>query len=74
MRNVRAASRSFGVQINVNPTVAEFLLEGSVSRLSRLMIKHFVRIRLQQSEHCPPDKFHVYSLRHQKELTQDFVS
>ncbi len=74
LRNFRAASREFGVQIIVHPTVAEYLLEGSVSRLSRLMIKHFVRIRLQQSEHCPPDKFHVYSLRHQKELTQDFVS
>lgn len=74
LRNFRVTTREFGVQIVVHPTVAEYLLEGAVSRLSRLMMKYFVRIRLQQSEHCPPDKFHVYSLRHQKELTQEFMN
>ena len=57
----------------VHPHVAAYLAEGALSRLSRLMIKYFVKIKVQQSEHTNIDQFRFFSVRKQKDVTNDYL-
>ncbi|MBI3260079.1 MAG: Rne/Rng family ribonuclease [Ignavibacteriae bacterium] len=68
----RNNSHEFSIILFVHPTMAEYLLEGSISRLSRLMIKHFLKIKLQQSHELRPNEFKFYSQKQQRDITQDF--
>ncbi|MBS1537694.1 MAG: Rne/Rng family ribonuclease [Bacteroidetes bacterium] len=70
--NFRIESHEFSIILFVHPSMAEYLLEGSISRLSRLMIKHFVKIKLQQTDILSPDEFQFYSQKQQRDITQDF--
>ncbi|MBK9248823.1 MAG: Rne/Rng family ribonuclease [Ignavibacteria bacterium] len=72
LHSFRMGSREFSLLLLVHPTMAEFLLEGSISRISRLMIKHFIKVKLQQSDVLRPNEFKFYSTRQQRDITQDF--
>jgi len=72
LKNFRSRSNEFKILVEVSPLIASHLAEGSVSRLSRLMFKYFLRIKLQVSHNLDYDKFRVYSIRHQKEITQEY--
>ena len=73
LKNFRVKSREFRITLEVHPHIATFLSEGTFSRLSRLMIKYFVRIKLQQNELIHIDKFRFYSDKKQKDITQEFM-
>lgn len=72
LRNFRTSSFESKVMLTVSPDLAEFLTEGSFNKLSRLMLKYFVRIRLQQSEKLNDNTFKFYSIKYQKDITQDY--
>lgn len=72
LKKFREASNEFKILIEVSPLLATHLAEGSVSRLTKLMFKYFLRIKLQVSHTLEYDQFRVYSIRHQKEITQGY--
>ena len=72
LKNFRSNSREFRLILHVHPNLAEFLSEGTISKLSRMMIKYFVKIKLQQSNHIRIDEFKFYSVRQEKDITQEF--
>ncbi|TAL70931.1 MAG: Rne/Rng family ribonuclease [Bacteroidetes bacterium] len=74
LKNFRANSREFRLILHVHPNLAEFLSEGTISKLSRMMIKYFVKIKLQQSNHIRIDEFKFYSVRQEKDITQEFLN
>ena len=44
LKNFRSKSKEFRVKLEVHPQVASYLSEGTISLLTRLMIKYFVKI------------------------------
>lgn len=73
LKNFRIHSREFRLILHVHPHLATYLTEGTISRLSRLMIKYFVKIKVQQSDVLKMDDFRFYSVRQQKDITQDYI-
>jgi Ribonuclease G/E len=74
IKNFRAGSREFRLILIVHPNVAAYLTEGTFSILSKLMIKYFVKIKIQQSNHIRMDEFKFYSVRQEREITQEFFT
>ncbi|HRP02301.1 MAG TPA: Rne/Rng family ribonuclease [Candidatus Kapabacteria bacterium] len=72
LRHFKKESNEFRLQLTLHPTIAEFITQGTLSTLSKLMIKYFVRIKLQQSDLLPLDNFKFYSIRQQKDITLDY--
>ena len=73
LKNFRTHSREFRLILYVHPHIAAFLSEGKISRLSRIMIKYFVKIKLQQNDLFKIDDFRFFSVRNQKDITQEYL-
>ncbi len=73
LKNFRIHSREFKLILQVHPHIANYLYEGTISRISRLMIKYFVKIKLQQNDNLKIDEFRFFSVRNQKDITQDYL-
>ena len=73
LKNFRIHSREFKLILQVHPHIANYLYEGTISRISRLMIKYFVKIKLQQNENLKIDEFKFFSVRNQKDITQEYL-
>lgn len=72
LKNFRIHSREFKLNLYVHPHIASYLTEGALSRLSRLMIKYFVKIKLIQDENTPIDSFKFESARSKKDITGEY--
>lgn len=72
LKNFRIHSREFRINLYVHPHTAPYLTEGAISRLSRLMIKYFVKIKLIQDENISIDAFKFESVRYQKDITHEY--
>ena len=53
--------------------MAEYLTEGAISRLSKLMIKHFIKIKLDINDNINPDEFTFVSTRTFRDITSDYL-
>jgi ribonuclease G len=73
LKNFRTNSREFRLVLEVHPNMISFLNEGTISRIARLMIKYFVKIKLMQNEHLHVDQFKFVSVKRQKDVTQEFI-
>jgi ribonuclease G len=73
LKNFRANSREFRLILIVHPLIASHLTDGTISKLSRMMIKYFVKIKLQQSDQNRTDEFKFYSQKQEKDITQEFL-
>ncbi|MBR3091066.1 MAG: hypothetical protein IKH10_03620, partial [Bacteroidetes bacterium] len=58
----------------VHPQIAEYLTEGQMTIVSRLMIKYFIKISVQQNDSINIDKFRVISDRKQKDITNEYMN
>jgi len=74
LKSFRNQSREFRLMLKVHSSVAKDLNEGKISKLSRLMIKYFVRIKLLQDDELKPSHFAFYSVRQQKEITKLYMN
>lgn len=73
LRSFRAKSTEFKLKLLVHPSMAEFLTEGTLTKISRLMIKYFVKIKVMQSDNIPVDEFKFISEKTNKDITQDYL-
>ncbi len=72
LKNFRKISKEFRLILNVHPNIAEYITEGTFSTISKLMIKYFVKIKVQQNENVQVDQFRFFSIRQQKDITNEF--
>ncbi|MCK5740883.1 MAG: Rne/Rng family ribonuclease [Chlorobi bacterium] len=72
LKNFRASSREFRLTLVVHPHIAVFLTEGTLSRMSKLMIKYFVKVKVQQNNQIQFGDFKFLSDRHNKDITQEY--
>jgi ribonuclease G len=73
LKNFRQKSREFRITLMIHPNMAEYLTEGTISRISRIMIKYFVKIKIQQNINFSMDEFRFYSGKTEKDITKDFL-
>jgi ribonuclease G len=66
-------SREFRLTLTANPVIIDYLTEGAMGRLTKLMLKYFVRIKVVPDESMPVDEFHFFSLRQQIDITEKFL-
>ncbi|GAB1371588.1 Rne/Rng family ribonuclease [Candidatus Kapaibacterium sp.] len=74
LKNFRRSSSEFRLILNVHPSIANFITEGTISVISKLMIKYFARIKVQQSDSVGIDQFRFYSVRQQKDITTEYTA
>lgn len=72
IRRFKSGSREFRLQLKVNPAIAEFLSKGTISRLTKVMFKFFVRIKLVPDSSVPMDEFRFISVKQGKDITDQF--
>ncbi|HPU24109.1 MAG TPA: ribonuclease E/G, partial [Candidatus Kapabacteria bacterium] len=73
LKNFRKNSREFKLILQVHPNIATYITEGTFSIISRLMLKYFVKITVQQSDTIGIDKFRFISVRKDKDITNEFM-
>lgn len=66
---IASPHREFRIELYVHPSIAKDLTEGTFSKLTRLMVKYFVKITLRQDEHHRLDEFRFMSIRKQCDIT-----
>ncbi len=55
--------------VRVHPLIAAYLSDGSLSRFVRLMVRHFIRLRLEPDPTLPQDTFRIISYRTGADIT-----
>lgn len=73
LKNFRRSSSEFRLILHVNPAIADYITSDAWSVISKLMIKHFARIKVQQSDSVGIDQFKFYSVRQQKDVTGEYL-
>ncbi|MBM4162382.1 MAG: ribonuclease E/G, partial [Ignavibacteria bacterium] len=72
IRRFKSESREFRLELRVNPNVASFLSHGAISRLTKIMFKFFVKIKLVPDAALPMDEFRFFSVKQKKDITDQF--
>ena len=67
-----SVEREFTLVLRVHPRVAQEIAGGAFSKLNRLMLRFFVKIRLEQDEHLRHEEFHFFSVRRQRDITAEY--
>lgn len=72
IKRFKTESREFRLILKVNPTVAEYLHHGTISRLTKIMFKFFVKIKLDSDSNMPVDEFRFISAKSGNDITEQF--
>src|SRR3990172_3142587 len=72
IRRFKSESREFRLELRANPTIAAYLHEGTISQLTRIKFKFFVRIKLIPDSSLPVDEFRFTSLKQGKDITDQY--
>lgn len=72
IKRFKSESREFRLQLRVNPAIAIYLTHGAISRLTKIMFKFFVRIKLVQDPALPMDEFRFISVKQDKDITDQY--
>jgi ribonuclease G len=69
VRRFKAETRGLRFTLRVNPELVDTLLTGLPNRLQRIMVKHFVLIKLESDLAIPVGEFRVISPKDEKDIT-----
>ncbi|MFQ5797417.1 MAG: ribonuclease E/G [Bacteroidota bacterium] len=72
IRRFRSESREFRLILRCNPSIAQYLTEGTISRLTRLRLKFFVRIKIEPESRLPVEEFRFISRKRSKDVTEEY--
>ncbi len=70
IRRFKSESREFRLILRCNPSIAEYLTEGTISRLTRLRLKFFVRIRIEPDPTLAVEEFRFISRKRNRDVTE----
>lgn len=74
LKRFKFESNEFKLLIRVHPSLADELLQGTISKLSRIMFKYFLRIKLLRDDSLSLNQFKVISVKTQKDITKDYLN
>lgn len=73
VKKFKSNSNEFNLLLNVNPYLADYITSGDISNLTKLMMKYSLHISLRTSHKIGLDKFSFFSVRQQKDITNEFL-
>ncbi len=72
IKRFKSGSREFRLELHVNPAIADILAKGTISRITRIQFKFFVKVKLVQEPSMAPDEFRFISVRQKKDITDQY--
>jgi len=72
IKRFKTEKREYRLELRVNPVIAEYLSVGTISRLTKLQFKFFVKMKLIPDPALPADEFKFYSVKQKKEITDQY--
>jgi ribonuclease G len=73
IRKFKRTSKERSIVIKCHPVIAGKLKEGTVKTITKLQLKHFIKIKLVEDVLVPPGQIKVFSKKTQKELTEQIA-
>ncbi|HOV98621.1 MAG TPA: Rne/Rng family ribonuclease [Bacteroidota bacterium] len=70
IRRFKANAKEYRLELHVHPTLADYLTRGTLSRLIKIQVKFFVKIKLVKDNNIAPDEFRFISIKQQKDITE----
>ncbi len=74
IRRFKSESKELRLVLTVHPTIAQYLREGTVKRVTKMMFKYFVKIKMDEDPKLPITEFHFFSPKQDKEITDQYNS
>jgi ribonuclease G len=74
IRRFKSESRELRLVLRVHPSIAAHLREGTISRLTKLMLRFFVKITLEEDAKMSIDEFRVTSVKRKADITDQYRS
>jgi ribonuclease G len=72
IKRFKTDMHEFRLELKVNPLIAEFLSVGTISRLTKLQFKFFVKLKLVSDPVLPADEFKFFSVKQKKDITDQY--
>lgn len=72
IKRFKSESREFRLQLHVNPNTAMYLTQGTISRLTKIMFKFFVKVKVVPDQAMAMDEFRFISVKQNKDITEQF--
>jgi ribonuclease G len=72
IRRFKSESRKIRLQLSVNPSIANYLREGTPSRLTKMQFKYLIRVKMSEDPKLPMGEFHFMTPREEKDITAQF--
>ena len=72
IKRFKTEMHEFRLELKVNPLIAEYLSVGTISRLTKLQFKFFVKVKLVSDPALPADEFKFFSVKQKKDITDQY--
>jgi ribonuclease G len=72
IKRFKSESREFRLELRANPTIAQFLSQGTISRITRIQFKFFVKVKLIPDASLSMEDFRFVSVRQKKDVTEQY--
>ena len=69
LRRFKSETREWRIILRVNPELEDSLIEGTPSRLRKMMLRHFLMIQLDTDPSIPMGEFRVFSRKQERDIT-----
>ncbi|MBI3765065.1 MAG: ribonuclease E/G [Ignavibacteriales bacterium] len=74
IRRFKSEAHEFRLTLTVHPSLAEYLKEGTISRLTKMKFKYVIRIKLEEDAKLPMAEFRFFSPKQNKDITNQYHS
>lgn len=72
IKRFKTEKHEYRLELRVHPTIAEYLANGTISRLTKLQFKFFVKVKLVSDSNLPAEEFKFFSLKQKKDITEQY--
>ena len=74
IRRFKSESKEFRLVLRVHPSIAQHLMGGTISRLTKIKLRFFVQIKLEEDKALAIDEFKFISRKQDKDITAQYKS
>ncbi|MDI6765607.1 MAG: Rne/Rng family ribonuclease [Bacteroidota bacterium] len=74
IRRFKSESHEFRLKLKVHSSIAHYLREGTISRLTKMMLRYRLIIRIEEDEKSSPADFYCFSFKQNKDITELYNS
>jgi ribonuclease G len=72
IKRFKSESKEFRLELRANPTIAQYLSQGTISRMTKIQFKFFVKVRLIPDPLISMDDFRFVSVKQKKDVTEQY--